>query len=132
MPDVKWRCGHEWSGTIDEPCPACLAGGRTSVPALTVGQLVIRSHEYAVRQGFWPGGGRNFGEAIALCMSELSEALEAFRTNQSPAHVAEELADCMIRIGDLAGGFKYDLTRALLEKMAYNETQRPFKHGKEF
>lgn len=45
-----------------------------------------------------------------------------------PIGFAIELADAMIRIMDLAGHLGIDLTAAITEKMAYNET-RPLRHG---
>jgi plasmid maintenance system antidote protein VapI len=76
---------------------------------------------------------RNFGELIALCHSELSEALEGHRKdlmddklpNRKMAEV--ELADCLIRIFDLAEGFGFDLQGAYTEKMAYNAQRADHK-----
>lgn len=58
---------------------------------------------------------RNFGELIALCHSELSEALEGHRKNLMDdklphRKMAEvELADTVIRIFDIAAGLGMDL-----------------------
>jgi NTP pyrophosphatase (non-canonical NTP hydrolase) len=77
---------------------------------------------------------RNFGELIALCHSELSEALEGHRKNlpddKLPHRnmVEVELADCLIRIFDLAAGFNLDLEGAYKDKMAYNATRADHKH----
>lgn len=77
---------------------------------------------------------RNFGELIALCHSELSEALEGHRKNlpddKLPHRpmVEVELVDCLIRIFDMAGGFGYDLEGAYQEKMAYNAQRVDHKH----
>jgi NTP pyrophosphatase (non-canonical NTP hydrolase) len=71
---------------------------------------------------------------IALCHSELSEALEGHRKNlpddKLPHRlmVEVELVDCLIRIFDLAGAHGYDLDGAYREKMRYNAQREDHKH----
>lgn len=43
-------------------------------------------HQNAVEHGWWDEP-RTFGEIIALCHSELSEALEAYRNNAQPTEI---------------------------------------------
>lgn len=76
---------------------------------------------------------RNFGEIIALCHSELSEALEGHRKNSQDSHlphrkaVEVELVDCLIRIFDVGAGLGMDLQGAYEEKMAFNATRADHK-----
>ena len=73
---------------------------------------------------------REFGTAMALIHSEVSEALEAHR-NGDWENVAEEFADILIRVFDAAGAYKIDLDRAVEDKMRINRG-RPRKHGKKY
>lgn len=74
-----------------------------------------------------------FAGRIALCHSELSEALEGHRKGLMDdklkrRRMAEvELADAVIRICDLAGIMGYDLAGALVEKMAFNAQRADHK-----
>jgi len=73
------------------------------------------------------------GTKLALCHSEVSEALEGHRkglmdeklTHRSAIEV--ELADVLIRVFDLAGGLGLDVGGALAEKMDYNSTRADHK-----
>lgn len=70
---------------------------------------------------------------IALCHSELSEALEGMRKGLMDDHlphrsmVEVELADTVIRICDLAGFLGLDLGGAIAEKLAYNAQRADHK-----
>jgi NTP pyrophosphatase (non-canonical NTP hydrolase) len=98
--------------------------------------FIVAVHQNARDKGWWDEE-RNVAEGIALMHSELSEALEAARKgfpmdNKVPLdNFTVELADCVIRIFDMAGGMELPLVEALLAKHEYNKS-RPYKHGKKF
>ncbi len=92
--------------------------------------LIEECHSIAKKKGWWDSK-RNDGELIALMHSELSEALEALRNHGTKDNIAEELADCCIRIFDYCGAREIDLEKTLLKKIEYNRT-RPYRHGKRF
>lgn len=69
---------------------------------------------------------RNVGELLMLCVTELAEALEGHRKGLPDDKLPHrsmfevEIADCLIRLFDIAGGLGLDLGGAFEEKMQYN------------
>ena len=100
-------------------------------------------HKNAVEHGWWEDD-RSFPEIIALCHSELSEALEEYRKchgvddiwfleskegpDLKPEGVPIELADCIIRIFDYCGKYEIDIFEAIRMKHNYNKL-RSYRHG---
>lgn len=108
------------------------AGG--SVP-LRINEFADAVHENAIDHGWWEKE-RSFPEIVALCHSELSEALEAYRDSDTmvcmvdgkPEGIAVEMVDCMIRIMDYLAHEEVDIEYLLRQKHQYNCT-RPYRHG---
>lgn len=101
-------------------------------------ELAQECHEIAKSKG-WYDTAREVPELLMLCVSELAEALEDYRTNDfwrdgtwldgsKPAGVGVELADCIIRILDMVAYLGIDIDLALQTKMEYNRG-RPYRHG---
>lgn len=94
-------------------------------------------HSANKEKGFWDADTANIPQLLMLCVSELSEALEADRKELMDSHLptrsglSVELADCVIRVMDMCGGLNIDLGGAIEEKLKYNQS-RPYKHGKKY
>lgn len=122
----------------------------------TLKHLAFEIHENAKEKGFWDKE-RNMGEILMLIVSEVSEALEADREDrhanilsidavnalkneesfqlyfkrQVKNTFADELADIVIRVLDLAYSRKIDLYQHIIAKMRYN-AKREKMHGKKY
>ena len=98
-------------------------------------ELAQKINETAHVHGWWDTD-RSFGDIIALCHSELSEALEAYRNHEEmlwfncdkPEGMAVEMIDCVIRIFDYLSQKGIDIDKVMQIKIDYNET-RPYRHG---
>jgi len=111
-------------------------------------------HSDVKRKGFWDNS-RETGTLLMLCVSELSEALEAdikgwkadlggFESDISEGEAfvsafetyikdsfEDEIADAVIRIFDLCGAKGIDIEKHVNLKLRYNRT-RGKKHGKAY
>lgn len=106
---------------------------------MKLNEICKESHQISKDHG-WHDSERTFGDFIALCHSELSEALEYFRKtgnttetiyetdNGKPEGVPSELADVIIRIADYCGQMNIDLEEIVRVKMDYNKS-RSYRHG---
>lgn len=102
---------------------------------MNINKLAKAIHNNAVEHGWWEED-RSVAEIIALCHSELSEALEAYRNreplvwdnNGKPDGIAVELIDCVIRVFDYLAQTGVDIEKIMLEKHEFNKS-RPYKHG---
>jgi NTP pyrophosphatase (non-canonical NTP hydrolase) len=82
---------------------------------LKINELINDAHTTAVEKG-WHLAPREFGTLIALIHSEITEVYEAFAFDEDKA---DECADILIRIFDLAGLYKYDLENAYYYRFGF-------------
>ncbi len=129
---------------------------------MDINETMNQIHLNNVNKGFWEDKeNKNVGELLMLCVSELSEALEAHRISHKANISAfekdmenisisenstifkesfekniknsfeDEIADTVIRLFDLSKGLGVDLEKHIHLKMEYNKL-RPYKHGKKY
>ena len=113
--------------------------------ALTIARMQREAWQNSEDHGFHETPDVGLPTRLMLIVSELAEALEDHRAgrppnmtfgideygNGKPEGIPSELADVIIRVGDLAGIYGIDLETAVVRKMNYNRT-RPHKHGKAY
>ena len=124
----------------------------------TMNELRDKIYQNAKDKGFWDKE-RNMGEALMLIVTELAEALEVHRASGQLKEFTEgqklslekmsdeqfpetfsimvkdsfhdEMADVLIRVLDLCGGYNIDIDWHVKMKMRYNAT-RSRLHGKKY
>jgi hypothetical protein len=106
---------------------------------VNIDELAEQIHSTAREKGFWDACSEDTQtifvlKQIAMCHSELSETLEAYRKEKGDREVVEELADAVIRILDLYSGLvrlgytQESFQEVLLAKMGVN-AERSRMHG---
>jgi NTP pyrophosphatase (non-canonical NTP hydrolase) len=115
---------------------------------MMLNELAKKINENAITHGFYDDEKVNIPEKLMLIVSELGEAMEAYRKEHYCTKInwpdditdndfellikdrfEDELADTLIRILDLCAYMKIDIDKHVELKHNYN-VNRPYKHGK--
>ena len=127
---------HGWWGNNERASKTALPGDRNRGETL---MLIVSEAGEAMEAAREP----DFDPMLILCgtCKAIAESKEGITqevtsefvpscsdSNHKPIGYATELADILIRVGDLAAAEGIDLERITRLKMAYNRT-RPFRHG---
>lgn len=138
-PTAKWEQNETLINEAANKLADCgLKPSLIDAMAKGVAGLQVGCHRLAVQSGWWtehdemPEQYRKYflGTKIALIHSETSELLEGNRKGRADDHLphrpAEEVeaADILIRLMDYCGKRGFDLSGAVIEKLAYDQ-QRP-------
>ena len=101
---------------------------------MTIAEIQQEVHRIAVEHGWWDTS-RSTGEVLMLMVTELGEAMEAYRAGNPESEkikgfsrMEEELADVIIRLLDFAAKEDLNIEGAVIAKTAYN-AKRPYRHG---
>jgi NTP pyrophosphatase (non-canonical NTP hydrolase) len=107
-----------------------------------INSLVRVCHEASRTSGWWTNIKTGepveitqecVGDKLMLIVTEIAEAKEGYRKNLMDdklphrSAIEVELADAVIRIGDLAGALGLDIGGAIIEKLAYNAVRPDHK-----
>lgn len=100
--------------------------------AMALDELAYEVHQIAVDHGFYDDdrGLATNGERLMLVVTEVAEAMEAWRADDYP-HECEEIADVFIRLLDYAYARDMHIGAEVRAKIEKNRL-RPYKHGKRF
>lgn len=108
---------------------------------MVIKEMQQQAFDNSEKHGFHTGeANTNIPSKMMLIVTEIVEALEEYRDAKPNVYLGEggkpegvviELADAVIRIGDLVGMLKGDLQSAVEMKMAFN-LGREHMHGKAF
>lgn len=127
-------------------CSECHNKKTERIYDMDIYKLQCATWRIAEEKGWHEGEPISFGEFIALCHSELSEALEIYRNHgssvvnklcetstykgliQKPEGIPIELADVIMRILDYSETHGINMEKAIETKMRFNRT-REYRHG---
>ena len=101
-------------------CPRPTRSGRLN-------DLVEYVVKWREKKGFITGWS-NMPEKLMLAVTELAEAMEAYRKDDKK-NFSEEIADTFIRMLDISGSIGIDVEDEIHKKMEINK-KREYKHGK--
>lgn len=118
-----------------------IAGMHPAYITQAAATLQSACHGAAKAAGWWNDADPNtskanplhFSNKLCLIHSEISEAMEGDRKNLKDDKIPSrdmrevELADAVIRIFDLAGGYNMDLAGAIAEKLQFNASRADHK-----
>tara|TARA_R100001377_G_C3103376_1_gene79972 strand:+ start:169 stop:453 length:285 start_codon:yes stop_codon:yes gene_type:complete len=85
---------------------------------MNINQIAELNYEWVERMG-WHN--KTTLEALALVASEVGEAINECRGEEPSEDFAEELADIVLRVLDIAHWHSIDIEQELLNKMKKNE-----------
>jgi NTP pyrophosphatase (non-canonical NTP hydrolase) len=138
MDDIKFILSPE-DKAISEKCIQVVASSEEADRAMFESWRLIeeRAHAESAARGWWTDintgesliGKRNVGEMLMLIVSEAAEAMEAHRKNKNDDKLPHrpgievEIADMIIRMGDLSRALRLDVAGALVEKMRFNRVR---------
>ena len=94
---------------------------------MEINKIAKEIHKLAIEKGWWKEE-RPIPELLCLIHGEVSEALEVYRRNGLKADLADELADIVIRVFDMAEGLGIDIETTIYLKHSKNK-KRPYRHG---
>jgi NTP pyrophosphatase (non-canonical NTP hydrolase) len=121
----EWRDGRG----LNETYWTIKAAGDPDVAAnlfkVIAGELHVSNYDWDFRGGDGPD---NSVPKWLKLTPELLRTMPGIAKYAKPEGIPTELADIIIRVLDICANWGIDISAAIADKMAYNET-RPYRHG---